>query len=150
MSVQQFIGQAENAAAQASLEHIDMGVVYMIKPGDTLSEIVNEHYGVKLGSDEYNFAINTAIVFNDNIEEENHIRAGEAIRLMPLANLKSDGYCPAPPMIFTTISSLQHDLSWSQCAIIIQLMFGIWLQEILACSKIFIKYWPLSRSITSC
>ena len=96
MSVQQFIEQAENAAAQASLEHVDMGVVYMIRPGDTLSEIISEHYGVEFGSDDYNFAMNTAIVFNDNIEKEDYIRAGEAIRLMPLANLKRGGYCPTP------------------------------------------------------
>ena len=96
MNIQKFIDQAENAAAQASLEHVDMGVVYMIRPGDTLSEIISEHYGVEFGSDDYNFVINTAIVFNDNIEEQNHIRAGEAIRLMPLANVKRGSYCPTP------------------------------------------------------
>lgn len=92
MTAQQLIDQAEHAALHSN----DMGTVYMIQPGDTLSEIISAHYNADVGSLEYNIAMNSAISFNDNIEEEDYIRAGEAIRLMPIPDVHSAGYCPAP------------------------------------------------------
>ncbi|MBX2809036.1 MAG: hypothetical protein KTR20_10445 [Cellvibrionaceae bacterium] len=92
MTAQQLIDQAEHTALHSN----DMGTVYMIQPGDTLSDIIRAHYNADIDSLEYNLAMNTAISFNDNIEEEDYIRAGEAIRLMPLPNIHSAGYCPAP------------------------------------------------------
>lgn len=92
MSAQQLIQQAEAAA----FHNNDLGTIYMIQPGDTLSEIISEHYKVEVNSLEYNLAMNTAILFNDTIEEDDYIRVGEAIRLMPLADRKGRGYCPVP------------------------------------------------------
>lgn len=92
MNAQQLIQQAEDAAFRSN----DLGTVYMIQPGDTLSEIISAHYGVTVNSLEYNIAMNSAIAFNDRIEEGDYIRAGEAIRLMPLPDLNSSGFCPTP------------------------------------------------------
>lgn len=72
---------------QAAFASADMGTIYVIQQGDTLSQIISDHYGIGINDPLYNLAEASAIYFNRKIEDRDRIRAGDPIRLMTLPSL---------------------------------------------------------------
>ena len=66
-------------------------VIYTIKHGDTLSEIIRKHYHATPNTLLYSVAQSSVLEFNPHINHPDKINAGDSLRLMPLPDIHSAG-----------------------------------------------------------
>jgi hypothetical protein len=71
-------------------------MLYMVKAGDTLSQIITQHYDIRYHDPRYKFAQASVLYFNKSIKDPNEILSGQLLRLMPLAEDKVIAFCPVP------------------------------------------------------
>ena len=71
-------------------------VVYRIKAGDTLSQIITRYYGIRYNDARYKTALASVLYFNETVTDPNEIKAGQLLRLMPLYEDNATAFCPAP------------------------------------------------------
>lgn len=74
----------------------DQPMLYLVKAGDTLSNIISKHYNISYQDPRYEVAQASILYFNDSITDPNEIFSGQLLRLMPLADSNSIAYCPVP------------------------------------------------------
>ncbi len=91
-SSKQFIHLSEAAAMQSPQK----ALIYIVQKGDTLSQIIYNHYKVAPNTLHYRVAEASVLEFNHHIKDPNIIRASDVIRLMPLPDIYSAGQCLAP------------------------------------------------------
>ncbi|MEJ2680769.1 MAG: LysM domain-containing protein [Gammaproteobacteria bacterium] len=71
-------------------------LLYVVKGGDTLSQIITSHYAIRYNDPRYKMALASVLHFNDSIYDPNEIRVGQLIRLMPLPEHSAMASCPVP------------------------------------------------------
>ncbi|MBX2807519.1 MAG: LysM peptidoglycan-binding domain-containing protein [Cellvibrionaceae bacterium] len=92
MGAQQAIDRFDKAVLNAR----EPATVYVVQAGDTLSDIIIAHYGIRWDDPQYKVAEAYAVTYNSTISHPDHIRAGDTIRLMPLPKPQAVDYSPEP------------------------------------------------------
>jgi hypothetical protein len=69
--------------------------LYTVSPGDTLSKIIQNVYGVQPFSDEYKTAVQYIRYFNPRLDDINRIYPGQNLYMAPLPKTNR-GFCPNP------------------------------------------------------
>jgi len=78
------------------LQSPQKALVYIIQRGDSLSQIIRQHYKAVPNTPDYRVAEATILEFNHHITHPDRIFAGDVIRLMPLPDIYSADSCLAP------------------------------------------------------
>ncbi|MGH1440259.1 MAG: LysM peptidoglycan-binding domain-containing protein [Cellvibrionaceae bacterium] len=71
-------------------------ILYQVKSGDTLSKIIKVTYDIAYNDPRYKIAQASVLYFNDSLRDPNEIKAGQLLRLMPLADHDTIASCPVP------------------------------------------------------
>lgn len=93
--------------------HLTTPLLYQVKSGDTLSQIINKHYDISYGDPRYQAAQASVLYFNESIKDPNTIYAGQLLRLMPLPASDAIASCPVPEDFYKerrAIDSTRHRL----------------------------------------
>ena len=88
----QWVNALETAARRAPHKV----TIYTIKPGDTLSRIILNHYRAFPNDANYRIALASILEYNRHIKQPDNIRAGDTLRLMPLPDSHALRQCPVP------------------------------------------------------
>lgn len=78
------------------LQSPQKALVYTIQRGDTLSQIIHQHYKAAPNTLDYRVAEAAILAYNHNISHPDRIMAGDVLRLMPLPDIHAAGSCLAP------------------------------------------------------
>ena len=71
-------------------------MLYRVQPGDTLSKIIADHYGVHYQDPRYQSIEASLLHFNDTLTDPNLIHPNQLLWLMPLTPDNAMAMCPAP------------------------------------------------------
>jgi len=71
-------------------------ILYQVKSGDTLSKIIKANYDIAYSDPRYKVAQASVLYFNDSLHDPNEIKAGQLLRLMPLADHDTIASCSVP------------------------------------------------------
>ena len=85
----------ESTALSLLSDPLNTPVVYYVKSGDTLSQIITRYYDCRYGDRLYKLALNSVLYYNKGLTNQNYIRPHQVIRLMPLYELGMSS-CPVP------------------------------------------------------
>ena len=88
----QWVNVLETAARRAPHKV----AIYTIKPGDTLSRIILNHYRAFPRDANYRIALASILEYNHHIKHPDKIRSGDTLRLMPLPDSHALGQCSVP------------------------------------------------------
>ncbi len=69
---------------------------YVVKPGDSLSKIIAEHYGVRPHNPRYKFTEASVMYHNRFIQDPNKIYPGQVLRFLPVNESDPVLSCPVP------------------------------------------------------
>jgi len=81
------------------LQSPQKALVYTIQRGDSLNQIIRQHYKAVPNTPDYRVAEATILEFNHHITHPDRIFAGDVIRLMPLPDIYSADSCLAPETV---------------------------------------------------
>ena len=87
---------------QAILPTDQAPLLYRVKPGDTLSGIIADHYGIHYQDSRYQDIQASLLHFNDTLTDPNVIHPNQLLWLMPLTPDNSMAMCPAPAPAFAS------------------------------------------------
>jgi len=91
-------------------ESTSVPVIYVVRPGDTLSHIVQQFYDLPPGAQGHAAAIAAVRYFNPAIVDGNYLVPGQILRLLPLPVGNALASCPVPTDFQHTLTStpLRH------------------------------------------
>ncbi|OMH32764.1 LysM peptidoglycan-binding domain-containing protein [Motiliproteus sp. MSK22-1] len=81
---------------QAILPTDQAPMLYRVKPGDTLSRIIADHYEIHYQDPRYQDVQASLLHFNDTLTDPNLIHPNQLLWLMPLTPDNAMAMCPAP------------------------------------------------------
>ncbi len=93
--------------------HSSTPMLYLVKAGDTLSQIITKHYDIRYNDPRYKVAQASVLYFNDSIKDPNEVYVGQLLRLMPLPDDSVIGACSVPENFHTerrALATTRHRL----------------------------------------
>lgn len=106
-------------------------MLYLVKAGDTLSNIIAKHYDISYHDPRYAVAQASVMYFNESIKDPNEIFSGQLLRLMPLAEDNALAFCPVPDDFYKekrAESTARHRLEPTDSGYVDRFKYGIPLQ----------------------
>ena len=91
MSTEQIIQLLDNSVHQPG----STPVLYPVKAGDTLSQIIADYYDIHYGHPQYKITEASIAYFND-LDNPDYIRSGQLLRLLPLPSPEAVQACEMP------------------------------------------------------
>ena len=81
---------------QSISETSEAPALYIVKPGDTLSQIIAKYYDIHYQDPRYHKVQATLIHFNDTLTDPHVIHPGQLLWLVPLTKDDATAMCPVP------------------------------------------------------